>query len=243
MSNSFKKTLGVIIIVISIFFGLISISPLISYFIGSSDRELQRLLTEVIFIGVASILGFNFGMKLFRSGKKQELPAGLVDVYPRDTVRIEVQISKKEFIMLSFRLAYSKPFMIYITSFGVLNLAALMHDFQGFNSSVFFVLVVLLMPGMIYFQANKNYNTQKIVKEKIRYEFNKYNIIQNGETFNSTIKWSGLQKASETANWYLLYTNPLTAFFIPKESFASEEQKEKFRAMIWNTEGIRKEIK
>ena len=52
---------------------------------------------------------------------------------------------------------------------------------------------------------SKGYRTNAYLKEEIRYEFTKEQVLAIGESFQNTIKWTSLYKAKEFKHWFKSY--------------------------------------
>lgn len=243
MNPFLRKILGAVVVTVASIYGLFTVFGVINFFSDSGGRGLSDIAIEVLFGSLMSALGVYYGIKLFRSGTAEKIPENLIEVLPGESILLDVKIDINEYRKLILWLTYSNPLMIFITIIGLITFIRAITNPDVESYLFFFGLCVLLIPVATFFQAGKNYKSNKAFNENLSYEFNLEDIIVKGESINSTSKWNSLFKVVETSNWFLLYNSKQTAYFIPKGRFASEEQKEKFRAIVWSVEGIKKDLK
>ena len=113
--------------------------------------------------------------------------------------------------------------------------------FLGFNipfdSSPYFPLIfgfaiVAIVPFSIYRAGKKTFSANPGLRERIIYEITDEKIKQIGETQNTEMNWTTIDKVLELKNWILIYQNKKSAFILPKESFG--DQLIEFREIVKN---------
>lgn len=145
-------------------------------------------------------------------------------------MKIETQLSFKEYLRLMFVLTYKNPILVFLSCIGVIMFIGALFYFMGFKvpfdnppyfQLIFGFSIVALLPFSIYRSAKKNFTSSGRLQEKIVYEFMDDYIRITGESFNSELTWEKTYKVTELKNWILIYQNRLVANIIPKKSFAN----------------------
>jgi hypothetical protein len=105
--------------------------------------------------------------------------------------------------------------------------------FDQFPYTQLFIGLVFsfVIPGSVYMQAKRNFNSNIRLKEPITYRFTNDMIYIYGESFKTEMTWDKLYVIKELNNWILIYSNKINAHVIPKDSF-SESQLRGFREMV-----------
>jgi len=139
-------------------------------------------------------------------------------------MKIETQIESKDFIKFTFKLIYRKLFFKALMIFGIFAIITsipqffMEHSFASDPYAELFVglFIVFILPVFIYFNAKKNYETNKTLQEKVNYEFLEEKILISGESFNSEISWDKIYRIEESEEWILIFQNRQTANIILK---------------------------
>ncbi|NJO03978.1 MAG: YcxB family protein [Bacteroidia bacterium] len=168
-------------------------------------------------------------------------------MYPLDpnlVIPAQSQISHWAYYRLLMTLNYRNPAVLFITLLGIGALIGPLGllGFPVLSLATFFAGYALLFPLVIYFQSLRSYRVTKFLQEVVHYEFTPVQISVRGVSFESALRWTSLYQVVELKTWFLLYSTHITAFFVPKASFASAEDQKQFKNIIIATPGIRKEI-
>ena len=85
------------------------------------------------------------------------------------------------------------------------------------STQILWVILFLgIVPLMTYFNAKKNYSSNKRISEEIEYRFEENYLDIHGESFNSQYTWDKIYKITQTQNWVLIWHNRQVANPIPK---------------------------
>jgi len=141
-------------------------------------------------------------------------------------MKIETQIELKDFIRFTFKLLYSKRLYQLLFIIGIFVFTASIFQFFMENTFVdppyaeFFVgiFLIFIYPIIIFYKAKKNFESNKILQEKVSYEFIEDKILISGDSFNSELSWGSIIKVEETKDWILIYHNKQTAILLLKSS-------------------------
>jgi hypothetical protein len=76
------------------------------------------------------------------------------------------------------------------------------------------VIYLLAMPVVLYFNAQKNYRTNKMIQGDMLYEFDPERIYVEGASYKGEFKLNALHKIKPTKNWLLLFHSKRTANFV-----------------------------
>ena len=151
-------------------------------------------------------------------------------MYP---ITISTQISQGDYLKLSYLLTYRKPILIFCSIAGLGMLVLSLLHFAGLYMvdgqtpyiplvAGFFMAVYL--PFAVYRNSNKTYTSNRLLQEKINYQFDLERINVIGESFKSEIEWKNIYKILELKNWVLIYQNSAVANLVPKKSLNKEQQ-------------------
>lgn len=240
-----KKILGVAIMGVMAFINLAFILVLIAtLFDGSISQEekTSRIISFVFVVGMFSFPLY-FGYRLYNKAKNENIQTiPLVQV--GRIILLHVKIHPTEYYKLLLLLLYRNPFMIFITFLGLcfLLFPVVQGKFEYFPFQTSFGIFTLFFPFLGYFQAKKNYQTNKYINEEIQYRIAQEGVSLKGKTFESTFQWSAFYRVKELKGWFLLYTSNQTLLTIPKASFSSQKDIEDFKTFILSSQSLKKEL-
>lgn len=150
-------------------------------------------------------------------------------------VKIESVITRKEYIRLLFLITYRKPPVIIISMLGLmmvllpvlyfLNLYTAI-DSPPYMPLISGLLITAVFPLSIYWMARRNFRTDELLGQRIRYTFMADKIILKGSTFEANIGWDKIHKVKKLKEWILLYRDKARVEFMIRNSFNAEEQKQ-----------------
>jgi hypothetical protein len=145
-------------------------------------------------------------------------------------MRIETQVSFKEYLRLMLGLTYKKPFLVFLLCVGIILIIGSILYLIGFKvpfdsppyyQLIFAFSIIFLLPFFVYLSAKKTFSSSGRFQERIVYEFLDDYIKITGESFNSELTWEKTYKITELRNWIFIYQNRLVANIIPKKSFGN----------------------
>ncbi|MBL7859246.1 MAG: YcxB family protein [Cyclobacteriaceae bacterium] len=242
-NGKLKKVFGMILIIIFLAINLLMLFALV-YNLVEMNNDPNISSTIFSFIFTITLLSFPlyYGISLWKSGI-----AELVDIpTPADgtITTSRVQITFNDYRLLYLKLTLKNPIVIYCGFLGLSFLiAALLNPTENALTGIAIGFVFILIPSVSIFQAKRNYNLNKNLREEIVYEFNVDNIIITGKTFKSTQRWSSLFKIKEMNDWILLYTDKIVAICVPKSAFSSESELNAVLSFALNAKGVKRELK
>lgn len=143
---------------------------------------------------------------------------------------IKTQLTQKDFINGSLVLLYSKWNLKIISIIaGLMFIASLVIFAAGpqygdpTSSMLVSLFMALWLPGLTYFSAKKNYNTNSRASEPIEYTFEENAMTITGSSFNATLSWNKFYKVSKTKNWVLIWQTSKSANLIPRRDITDNE--------------------
>jgi hypothetical protein len=141
-----------------------------------------------------------------------------------NTFSITSQLTQKEYLKLTYKLLFSKAWIVCLAGFAVLFvLASTIMYFSGnnafFNSDwywygLMFTIWGLLIPIMPLVTVLLSFRSNQLIQEKINFEFTETGVNVTGESFTSTYKWEKFYKVKGLSGWLLLYQSKRTANII-----------------------------
>ncbi|MDR0810675.1 MAG: YcxB family protein, partial [Paludibacter sp.] len=141
-------------------------------------------------------------------------------------MKIETKLEFKEYLNWNFYMTYKKPSRIILTLFWLCIFFSIFLSYSklDWQPNLWLALLICLfflgiMPITIYFSAKKLFKTNKIIQEKIIYNFQDEKIAIIGESFSSELTWEKLYKIIELKHFVLLYQSASTMNIIPKFAF------------------------
>lgn len=157
------------------------------------------------------------------------------------TMIIETKLSQKNYRKLVLTLYYRNPMYIMFTIIGIIILIFSILEFifmeetfsNPYQQLLTGLFLVLVMPLLTIYKANKNYNSNLRLNEPILYEFNNSTIKLTGESFNSEMTWEKVYKVKELKEWILIYQNKQVANLIKKSDF--DTRFDRFKSIVLQT--------
>jgi len=149
-------------------------------------------------------------------------------------MKIETQISFREYRKLLFTLAYKKPIMKVILGIACLTLLWILGYYLHFlpvpkpqiYQYITLILILIIQPTLIYWTIKRSYDSSNHLGEKLEIEFTENELKVRGESFYTEITWKKVFKIDEQVNWLLIYQNTLSAIIIPKKAFHPSQLEE-----------------
>jgi hypothetical protein len=117
---------------------------------------------------------------------------------------IKTKLTEKDFINVNFVLFYKKIAIRIITV--MISLSFILSTVFSFikgnsfeSTQILWVILFLgIVPLMTYFNAKKNYSSNKRISEEIEYRFEENYLDIHGESFNSQYTWDKIYKITQT---------------------------------------------
>lgn len=145
-----------------------------------------------------------------------------------DKIVLTTKLSIEDYLKINYYLLYRKWTSKVMTGIGIFMLVSLLFTFDSFKESPWFQLVFGLFltvgqPISVYFNAKKNYKSNRRISERINYEFDKENIQVTGESFEAKLTWEKIYSVTENKDWILIWQSQQVANIVPKRDFKEEE--------------------
>ncbi|MDA3616345.1 YcxB family protein [Polluticaenibacter yanchengensis] len=143
---------------------------------------------------------------------------------------IKSKLTERDFINANFVLLYSKTATkIFTAIISIFLIISILTFFLIPNNSYIQVIPIAVMfsalPLLTYFTSKKNYSDNQRLSETIEYQFDKDNLLMQGESFNAQLTWDKVYKVTQTKNWILIWQNRQFANPIPKRDIPEEQIK------------------
>jgi len=145
-------------------------------------------------------------------------------------IKITTQLNFKEYLSLQYTLTYSNGWLIWVSLCGlaallgsIMQLFGLMDNYDKQYWGLFFGILVLIFPWLIYRTAKRNFKTHQILQEEISYDFFPDRLVITSSYSNSEIPWKKIYKIKELKNWFLIYQSDRIANLISKSCLSPEE--------------------
>ncbi|MGI6084267.1 MAG: YcxB family protein [Acetivibrionales bacterium] len=148
----------------------------------------------------------------------------------RCILELNFELSRIEYLKFIFKIFYSKPIGIILTTLGVL---ALYRYFQLIEYNIVFLLI-FGVTFTIFFPAFILILVQIMPEKRLQLQYKYYEdyILSAGSSYMFRIKWADLAKFKETKTCFQLNSN-IYAITIPKRVFENQPDKlQKFRSLI-----------
>ena len=97
------------------------------------------------------------------------------------------------------------------------------------------LLIIAIFPASIFIMAKRNFRSDELLRERIRYTFTAHRIFLKGSSFDVNIGWDKIHKVRRLNNWLLFYHDRARVEFMIKNSLNIDEQKEFDRMVKLNT--------
>ncbi len=144
----------------------------------------------------------------------------------------------KRYSKLMTRQFYKKFLVICTMLFGILCLTITVLGIALWEFELSHILnygisglLVLVMPYLaVKLKAKRGFDSNKLMQEKIVYEFTEDKIFITGTSFKSEMEWSKIYQVKEVKDWFLLYQSKHLMNLIPKN--AMEGKVAEFRTLI-----------
>lgn len=133
---------------------------------------------------------------------------------------IRSQLSKKDFIKANFAIAYSNIGLRVFTGFLLLMvvlsiISLLASPIATVSTAITPLVMVFAIPLLLYFSANRNYNTAKRLSEPMEYEITGERLLVKGESFSGDYSWDKLFRVRKTKEFLFLFHSKTVASIIP----------------------------
>jgi hypothetical protein len=174
------------------------------------------------------------------------------------SVRVDVSISFREYLLLLYGLALSRAWyfiLVAILPFLIVPglLVAIFASSAGIGITetrilligvyLLALLLIFSLPLVILRQARKNVSEIAYLKNPATYTFTDDGVEVLGTWFNREIGWSGIRAAFELRNCFVLTTDEPALFPITLKSFDSESDVCELRKLIRDRIGKRARLK
>jgi len=221
-----RKVIGLSVIIIFGLVELLFLAVLIYHLFNDPSLAFS-------FVFAMGIFGFPlwWGWKMWKSGAKKVIPISQDIPDNSNPIILETKITLSDYRKLMYLITYTHPMFLFVHLIGILFIASYFMYDGDIWIPLFAVLFLGYLPIGVSLNARKVYNSSKTLHERITYTFTPESIMSKGETSDFTIKWESLHKTRETKDWFLLYTNMQSAMVIPKKTFHSDAEVERFRMM------------
>ncbi len=158
---------------------------------------------------------------------------------------VEAKISFKEYLKLSYQLAYTNPVMIMANCIGLIivfgpMIYSIPSEWTTFSQAVWALVIFVMLPLRIYRTCTVNFRSNERIKEKRSYEFTNDKIVVAGESFKSEYNWEKTYMVRELKNWILIYQSKTQAHILPKVAFG--KQLGEFRALVKSKPFIKQKL-
>ena len=150
-------------------------------------------------------------------------------------VTIESEITRDEYIRLLFLITYRKPPVIIITLLGlIMTLLPILYfiniytaiDAPPYIPLISGVLITIVFPLSIYFMAKRNFGSDDLLRQRVRYTFTPDKIFLKGTTFDVNISWDKIHKVRKLKEWLLFYRDKARVDIMIRNTFSKDEQLE-----------------
>jgi hypothetical protein len=146
---------------------------------------------------------------------------------------IHTKIEFLDYLKLMYKFSYRKISSIVTLFCGILLLISGIYDLitgelqanLPYLNLFLGMAIVFLIPILIYISTKKNYNTHKILKKEVIYEFSEDTMKISGEGFSSEVELSKVFKIWELKDWFIIYQNRQIANFLPKKTMTPDQTK------------------
>ncbi len=149
-------------------------------------------------------------------------------------VEVETLVSQKDFAKLTLKLMYKQSISAIILFAGIASFVLLLFQWLRYISlftsdtpflPVFFVIVTVLYPFLLYGAAQKQYDSNKLLQENFTYTLNDRKIYYVAEGAEGFLDWRYVIKHSVINNFLLLHVSTAQVFIIKIDQLTPEELK------------------
>jgi hypothetical protein len=158
---------------------------------------------------------------------------------------IKFQLEFKDYLKIMYKLQYKRAGLLIFLAIALLS-TSIIFSYLQFNYltdiDIVFIIAILglliLYPIFTYFLSKKNFNSHRILHEKIEYIFSDQKMKTIGESFNSEIDLNHMYKVVEIKDWFLIYHNIQSANLLPKKVMEPNEIKQ-LRSTLNSLKGVK----
>ena len=126
---------------------------------------------------------------------------------------VKTKISERDFITLHFVLLSNRMVVRLLFSLIMLIVASnTINVMSGTSrqSGLYLltpILPLLIIMGMTFFSARKNYQANSALKEMVEYVFQEKYLLIKGESFNRQLEWEKIYKITFANNWIFIWSD------------------------------------
>jgi hypothetical protein len=233
-----KKLTGWILIIFCSIMLLIFAIALIAIIPGVLNKgsEVQMSIKEILTSSIGFMIMISLLILGLRNGIKKIKKDKVIETKNYDkSLNIDLTglIEYVDYRNLILGISYKKPIYLVVLGIMLLFLLTLIVNRENMmnqlDSSYFifiFIGIFLLSPIFTLIQIKKLYNTNSIFKEKLNYHLTNDSIHINGETVDSTQKWTHFYQIRETKKFFMFYHGEMVATLIDKKMFSENDLRE-----------------
>ncbi|MBS1669593.1 MAG: hypothetical protein JST58_19645 [Bacteroidetes bacterium] len=154
---------------------------------------------------------------------------------------VKYSLTKQEFIDASLAIVFSRPqfkrvviiflFFILISFVPFISIPNLF----SWESLIYPIVFAMLYFGIIYYSANRNFNSNPRASEEIEYTFTKDFFILKGQSFSSESTLDKVLKVTKTKNWLLIWQSRNNAHAIPLRLVTVNQLKDLKADLDWHS--------
>ena len=168
-----------------------------------------------------------------------------------DNIKVTTKLTFEDFRKVNFYFLYRKTgtkvalvigtIIMLIVGFNYATETPFFNSFPAIPFALGLVMTVF-PPYSVFRTARKIYDSNKMINEKIEYEFDKDQISISGESFHSKISWGKLHELSTTKSWFLIWQTKQVANVIPRRDI-SDNQIETIKGLVKDIRQLKKSFK
>jgi hypothetical protein len=168
-----------------------------------------------------------------------------------DNLRVTTKLTFEDFRKVNFYFLYRKTgtkvslaigaILLLIIGFSYLTEMPFFNQFPAIPFALALAMTIL-PPYSVFRTARKNYESNKMINEKIEYEFDKDQISISGESFHSKFSWDKIYELSTTKSWFLIWQTRQVANVIPRRDI-SDNQIETIKGLVKDIPQLKKSFK
>ncbi len=152
---------------------------------------------------------------------------------------LTTQLTQQDYIRISFFLQFRKLTVLFVMAAILVWLVVyLVMNLQSSDGKLFNLIPIsiglLVIPGMTYLTAKRNFKAISRIGETIEYQVKKDGITLQGESFTTDYKWNQLYRVSRNKHFVLIWQTPQVANFIPLRSISDDQLAELKRVLDRN---------
>ncbi|HLP55888.1 MAG TPA: YcxB family protein [Fluviicola sp.] len=152
---------------------------------------------------------------------------------------LTTQLTQQDYIRISFFLQFRKLTVLFVMAAILVWLVVyLVMNLQSSDGKLFNLIPIsiglLVIPGMTYLTAKRNFKGISRISEPIEYQVKKDGITLQGESFTTDYKWNQLYRVSKNKHFVLIWQTPQVANFIPLRNISESQLAELKRVLDRN---------